>query len=177
MMKNLTKKGVGLLLVLCLLVSVIGCATQPAGSTSAESVRNSQTEESQSASKNDSKPNEQSKSEESKTEASETESSGEAEPVQDSSVPVEQDSSNEEPLPEESKQEAREYTISDEVVVDNDYCRVTITKAEVDSYDNVRLKVLCDGTFTINKLAQGTEAIIKIPAARVKTSTLKKGEK
>ncbi|MCR4609848.1 MAG: histidine kinase [Eubacterium sp.] len=39
-----------------------------------------------------------------------------------------------------------------------------------------RLKVLCDGTFTINKLAQGTEAIIKIPAARAKTSTLKKGE-
>ena len=33
-----------------------------------------------------------------------------------------------------------------------------------------RLKVLCDGTFTINRLEKGTEAVIKIPAAKVKHS-------
>ena len=33
-----------------------------------------------------------------------------------------------------------------------------------------RLKVLCDGVFIINKLAQGTEAIIKIPAAKARSA-------
>lgn len=32
-----------------------------------------------------------------------------------------------------------------------------------------RLKVLCDGVFYINKLSEGTEAVIKIPASRVKS--------